>query len=220
MRNCHLSFVLIALVWLLSCKEAKQEKTVKPIDHPEIEQLFLKDIEVRELDARTDTVILENYDKVHRNRIFELLATGHVKTPLDKFRAALILQHTAGKLCEGELGSVSPENYLLAYHLSSTALQELKAANDTASLQQENFPRMVALNYDRFLLYTEGYQKYGTQFVFDAATGASLLAPIDTTLATDEERIRLNVAPLGELLSKHKMKPLPVTSSPAPPPNE
>lgn len=210
MRNFHLTYVLIALVTLLSCKEAQEEKTVKPIDNPEIEQLFLKDIELRELDARTDTVILENYDKVHRNRIFELLATGEVKTPLDKFRAALILQHTAGKLCEGELGSVSPENYLLAYHLSSAALKELQAANDTASLKKENFPIMVALNYDRFLLYTEGYQKYGTQFVFDAATGASLLAPIDTTLATDEERIRLNVAPLSELLSKHKMKPMPV----------
>jgi hypothetical protein len=209
MRNFHFSFLLIALVSILSCKEGQDEKTVKPVDHPEIEQLFLKDIEVRELDARTDTVILENYDKVHRNRIFELLATGQVKTPLDKFRAALILQHTAGKLCEGELGSVSPENYLLAYHLSSAALQELQSANDTASLKKENFPRMVALNYDRFLLYTEGYQKYGTQFVFDAATGASLLAPIDTTLATDEERIRLNVAPLSELLSKYKMKPMP-----------
>lgn len=209
MRNFHLTYVLIALVTLLSCKEAQEEKRVKPIDNPEIEQLFLKDIEVRELDARTDTVILENYDKVHRNRIFELLATGQVKTPLDKFRAALILQHTAGKLCEGELGSVSPENYLLAYHLSSAALQELKAANDTASLKKENFPIMVALNYDRFLLYTEGYQKYGTQFVFDAAIGASLLAPIDTTLATDEERKKLNVEPLSELLSKHKMKPMP-----------
>jgi hypothetical protein len=210
MRNFHLSYVLIALVTLLSCKEARQEKTVKPVDHPEIEQLFLKDIELRELDARTDTVILENYDKVHRNRIFELLATGEVKTPLDKFRAALILQHTAGKLCDGELGSVSPENYLLAYHLSSTALKELQAANDTASMNKENFPRMVALNYDRFLLYTEGYQKYGTQFVFDAATGASLLAPIDTTLATDKERKKLNVEPLSELLSNHKMKPMPV----------
>lgn len=209
MRNFHFSFLLIALVSVLSCKEGQDEKTVKPVDNPEIEQLFHKDIEVRELDARTDTVILENYDKVHRNRIFELLSTGQVKTPLDKFRAALILQHTAGKLCEGELGSVSPENYLLAYHLSSAALQELQSANDTASLKKENFPRMVALNYDRFLLYTEGYQKYGTQFVFDAATGASLLAPIDTTLATDEERIRLNVAPLSELLSKHKMKPMP-----------
>lgn len=209
MRNFHLPFVLIALVSFLSCKEAPQEKTVKQVDHPEIEQLFLKDIEVRELDARTDTIILENYDKVHRNRIFELLATGEVKTPLDKFRAALILQHTAGKLCEGELGSVSPENYLLAYHLSSAALKELQAANDTTSLQQENFPRMVALNYDRYLLYTDGYQKYGTQFVFDAATGASLLAPIDTTLATDEERKKLNVEPLNELLSKHKMQPMP-----------
>ena len=110
MRNFHFSFLLIALVSVLSCKEGQDEKTVKPVDHPEIEQLFLKDIEVQELDARTDTVILENYDKVHRNRIFELLATGQVKTPLDKFRAALILQHTAGKLCEGELGSVSPKN--------------------------------------------------------------------------------------------------------------
>ena len=86
-----------------------------------IEQLYKKDNEVRLLDAQTDTVNLERYDKVHREKIFQLLANGEVKTPIDKIRAAWILQHTAAKICDGELTSISPENFLLAYQLSSSA---------------------------------------------------------------------------------------------------
>lgn len=57
---------------------------------------------------------------------------------------------------------------------------------------------MAALNYDRYLLYTKGYQKYGTQRVFDDE-GNEFIAPIDTILATDEERMKYNVESLLEL---------------------
>jgi hypothetical protein len=115
---------------------------------------------------------------------------------MDKYRAALILQHTAAKICDGQLTSLSPENFLLAFHLSSSALNELKALNDSITIKKECIPRMVALNYDRFLLFSVGYQKYGTQFVFDDVTGDMLLAPINTTLTNDEDRKQYQVETL------------------------
>lgn len=201
--------IFLALLWAgsftVGCSwiNHEQETGTNAKDNPFITELYLKDIRIRELDAKTDTVILENFDKVHREHIFKLLATNKVVTARDKLRAAWILQHTAGKLCDGQLTSISPENFLLAYQLSSTALSMLEKENDIETIRKENAPRMVALNWDRYLLYTSGYQKFGTQFVFDESTAEMLLAPIDTTLSNDEERKKYNVEPLHELISVH-----------------
>lgn len=186
--------------------------TVKRIpqeDNPLIQKLYEKDLEIRKLDSETDTVNLENYDKLHREQIFQLLAENKVLTPKDRIRSAWILQHTAAKICEGSLTSLSPENFLLAYKLSSSALAQLKEQNDTATIRKERVPRIIALNYDRYLLYAFGYQKFGTQFVFDDLTGEMVLAPVDTTLCTDEEREKFQVEPLSLLMAKYKMKPMP-----------
>lgn len=203
------SLTCLSLVLAVSCNNNVSHQTASKEDNPLIIKLYNEDIEIRDLDAKTDTVNLENYDKVHREKIFELLAQNKVITPMDKYRAALILQHTAAKYCDGELTSLSPENFLLAFHLSSSALNELKAMNDTITIKNEYVPRMVALNYDRFLLYSVGYQKYGTQFVFDDITGEMLLAPIDPTLTNDDERLQYNVESLDQLLSKYKIRPMP-----------
>ncbi|MEJ5995941.1 hypothetical protein WG904_16045 [Pedobacter sp. Du54] len=198
------SFFLFISIIGCSIKNNMQVLDIK--DNALIKSLYLNDVEIRKLDAKTDTVNLENYDKIHREQIFQLLAENKVLTSKDKIRAAWILQHTAAKLCEGELTSISPENFLLAYKLSSAALSQLEKEKDTLTIRQENIPRIVALNYDRYLLFTFGYQKFGTQFVFDDKTGEMLLAPIDTTLANDEERKKHNVEPLNVLLNKYKIK--------------
>lgn len=203
------SFTTLLFVVSVSCSTTKQAQVIKKEDNPLIEEMYKKDIEIRELDAKTDTVNLEAYDKVHREKIFQLLADNKVITPKDKIRAAWILQHTVAKICDGELTSLSPENFLLAYKLSSSALAELERKNDTATIRKQNIPRIIALNYDRYLLYTFGYQKFGTQFVFDDTSGEMLLAPIDITLANDEERKKYNVEPLNVLLKKYKMKSMP-----------
>lgn len=201
---------LLAFVFLtLSCKEVSTVKRIAQEDNPLIQMLYEKDLEIRKLDAETDTVNLENYDKLHREQIFQLLAENKVLTPKDRIRSAWILQHTAAKICEGSLTSLSPENFLLAYKLSSSALAQLKELNDTATIRKERVPRIIALNYDRYLLYTFGYQKFGTQFVFDDLTGEMVLAPVDTTLCTDEEREKFQVEPLSLLMAKYKMKPMP-----------
>lgn len=194
------------LFQVIACSTNNSESEILTKDNPIIQDLYLKDIEIRELDAKTDTVNLEEYDKVHREKIFQLLAENKVITSKDKIRAAWILQHTVAKICEGEVTSMSPENFLLAYKLSSMALSQLQTEGDTSTIRKENIPRVVALNYDRYLLFTKGYQKFGTQFVFDDKSGEMLLAPIDTSLSNDAERERYYVEPLKVLLQKYKMK--------------
>ncbi|MDX1904997.1 MAG: hypothetical protein SFU27_12640 [Thermonemataceae bacterium] len=200
------SFLFFLFVVIVSCSTIRKDKL--KVDNSLIKEIYLKDIEIRELDAKTDTVNLEEYDKKHREQIFQLLAENKVITSRDKIRAAWILQHTAAKFCDGELTSLSSENFLLAYKLSSSALSQLEREKDTLTIKKENIPRIIALNYDRYLLFTYGYQKFGTQFVFDDKTKEMLLAPIDTTLSSDAERKKYNVEPLNLLLSKYKMKPL------------
>ncbi len=202
-------FLFFVLISIISCSIKNNVRVLEIKDNPLIKALYLKDVEIRKLDAKTDTVNLEDYDKMHREQIFQLLAENRVLTSKDKIRAAWILQHTAAKFCDGELTSISPENFLLAYKLSSAALSQLETEKDTLIIRQENIPRIIALNYDRYLLFTFGYQKFGTQFVFDANTGEMLLAPIDTTLSDDEERKKYDVEPLNILLNKYKTKPMP-----------
>lgn len=110
-------------------------------DNRLIERIFPKDIEIWELNTRTDTVTLEDCHKIHREKIFELLSSNQVKTPMDKYRSALILQHTAVKMFEGQLTSVRPENFLLAFHLSSAALHDLNFKKDTATAIKKIEPR-------------------------------------------------------------------------------
>ena len=210
MNNLIIKASLLILLFLtINCSVNKNYQATRMVDNQLIKELYQKDIEIRELDAKTDTVNLENYDKKHREKIFELLAENKVNTANDKFRAALILQHTAAKFCEGELTSISPENFLLAYKLSTTALSMLEKAEDTTTLSKGHIQRMIALNYDRYLLYSFGFQKFGTQFVFDDKTEEMLLAPIDTTLSNDSERAKYFVEPINVLLKKYKMKPMP-----------
>lgn len=208
-KNIVQSVSLLLLATTMGCSVKRTTQVVTVDENPLIEKLYLKDIEIRALDEKTDTVNLESYDKKHREQIFQLLADDKVITAKDKMRAAWILQHTNAKLCNGEVTSISSENFLLAYKLSSTALSMLEKEKDTLTLKKGHLQRIIALNYDRYLLYTYGYQKFGTQFVFDDTSKEMILAPIDTTLSNDAEREKYFVEPLDVLLRKYKMKPMP-----------
>lgn len=161
-------------------------------NNKELEQLVVKDQEMR----NNDTLDMEPIDKTHRQRVLEMLANGEVITGQDKFNAALLLQHTALIFCNEKLVSISPENYYLAYKLS-------KSAFDSG---YKNAGYMTAAAFDRYLLYTEGYQKYGTQRLYDEKTDEEYWAPIDST-TTDEERAVYMVKPLKELLKEYKTEP-------------
>lgn len=119
-------FSFFVLTSIIGCSIKNNVQVLETKDNPLIKALYLKDFEIRKLDAETDTVNLENYDKIHREQIFRLLAENKVLTNMDKIRAAWILQHTEAKFCEGELKSISPENFLLAYKLSSERYRNSK----------------------------------------------------------------------------------------------
>jgi len=46
-----------------------------------------------------------------------------VKTPEDKFNAALVLQHTPLTFCDKQLVSTNPDNHLLAHNLFKSAFE-------------------------------------------------------------------------------------------------
>jgi hypothetical protein len=188
------SILFCAIIVTTGCKVRNQAVTKNANDNSELKRLVIIDQQMRQ----NDTLAMEPIDKKHRAVVMSLLANGLIKTNQDKFNAALILQHTALTFCNGKLVSISPENYLLAHELTKSAFE----AGDKSAAY------MAAVTYDRYLLYTEGYQKYGTQRVNDETTGEEIWAPIDPNIS-DKERTKYNVPPLAELLKKYKMKPFP-----------
>lgn len=131
-------------------------------------------------------------DDERRARVMELIAAGAVVTPRDKFNAGLVLQHTGLTFCDGALKSVSAENYLLAHHFFEAAL--------AAGLEPAR--GLSAMAIDRYLSFTKGIQKYGTNLLFDEDTGRDEWVPIDRN-TTDAERARYGIAPLATLLARH-----------------
>lgn len=156
-----------------------------PADNTELAAIAAEDQAVRM--GKDDTAS----DDARRRRVMELLATGAVATPQDKFNAGLVLQHTGLTFCDGTLTSLSAENYLLAHEL-------LKAAMAGGVKEA---PQLVAATIDRYLSFTEGTQKYGTNRVIDQETGEEQLVPIDRSV-TDAERARYGVPPLDSLLAR------------------
>lgn len=155
-------------------------------DNSELVQLAAEDQAVRAggADPRSDDA--------RRKRVLEIMAGGGVTSPKDKFNAALVLQHTGLTFCDGELKSLSAENYLLAHFLFKEAMQ--------GGVEGANY--LAAASIDRYLSFTEGYQRYGTNRVIDQATEKEMLVPIDRSI-TDEERALHGVPPLKELLERY-----------------
>ena len=155
-------------------------------DNTELAQLAAEDQAVR-----TGAPDLRS-DDARRTRVLELLASGDTASPQDKFNAALVLQHTGLTFCDGEIKSLSAENYLLAHFLFKEAM--------AGGIKGSNY--LVAASIDRYLSFTKGQQRYGTNRVIDQATGKEMLVPIDRNV-TDEERAIYGVAPLQQLLQQH-----------------
>lgn len=149
----------------------------------------LRELAKEDQDSRTGKKV-ERTDQERRLLVFELLAKGAVVGPEDKFDAALILQHTELKFCGKDMVSVSPENYLLAHDLFESAYQ--------AGFEDARY--LVAASLDRYLSFTKGYQKYGTNRVFNDA-GKEEWVPIDRK-TTDAERAKYGVPPLAVLLKQ------------------
>jgi hypothetical protein len=130
-------------------------------------------------------------DEDRQRLVLAELARGTVRTPRDRANAAIVLQHTGLTFCDGQLKSMSPDNYLLAHHLAVSAYE--------AGLQDARY--LIPQTIDRYLSFTEGYQKFGTNRVINQQTGKEELVPIDRK-TTDAERARYGVPPLEVLLKQ------------------
>lgn len=126
----------------------------------------------------TDVTQAIGRDRERRARVAEILAAGGVKTSMDYFNAALILQH-------GE----SAANYQKARDLALKSV-ELEPANARARW-------LAAAALDRYLVKTGKPQLYGTQF--RQVNGVWMLEPVDEAAMTDEERAKWNVPPLADM---------------------
>jgi hypothetical protein len=60
----------------------------------------------------------------------------------------------------------------------------------------------LAASFDRYLSFTEGYQKYGTNRVINQETGNEEWVPIDRK-TPDSERAKYGVPPLAVLLKQY-----------------
>jgi len=158
--------------------------------------LIAQNAELKELEAEDQAVRLED-KKVTRDDndriklVLALLAKGAAQTPEDKYNAAMVLQHTPADSCEGRLISKGTYNYLLAHYLAKEAYEG----------GFERARGLVAQTIDRYLSFTEGRQKYGTNQFVNQKTGKVELTPIDRSVP-DSERAKYGIAPLAEIL-KH-----------------
>jgi hypothetical protein len=172
--------------------------------------LFAQNAELKLLKEEDQRVRLDPNSKVTRTDddrvklVLALLAKGAAQTPEDKFNAALVLQHTGLDFCGKKLVGKSPDNYLLAHYL---AIQSYEGGYKDARV-------LVAQTIDRYLTFTQGYQKYGTNRLYNQETGKEELVWIDRKVP-DSERAKYGVPPLAQLL-----KEFPERSAPAKLPQE
>ena len=137
-------------------------------------------------------------------QVLELLAKGAAQTPEDKYNAALVLQHTPLTFCEGRIVAKSPYNFLLAHYL----------AKESYEARYSGARELVAMSMDRYLTFTQGHQKYGTNVLTNQKTGKDEWVPIDRE-TPDSERAKYGVPPLATLLKQYpEQKPENKSSTP------
>lgn len=152
---------------------------------------LLKELAAEDQAARTGGPKPARSDEERVRIVLSLLAKGEVRTAADRFHAGLVLQHTSLTYCDGRLISTSPDNYLLAHHLFAEALAQ----------GHQDARYLVAASLDRYLSFTTGEQKYGTNRLINQKTGKEELVPVDRSTA-DSERAKYGVPPLAELLRR------------------
>jgi len=155
------------------------------------QNLLLRELAKEDQDSRTGKEVVRT-DAERVKIVLAQISQGALKIPEDNFNAALVLQHTGLTFCEKRLISKSPDNYLLAHYLFKNAFE---AGYKDARI-------LVAASIDRYLSFTEGYQKYGTNRLTNQETGKEELVPIDRN-TPDSERAKCGVPPLSELLKRY-----------------
>ncbi|MGS2765190.1 tetratricopeptide repeat protein [Sinomicrobium sp. M5D2P9] len=181
MKNIIL-FTFIA--FFCSCRNHKNENKViveKTEDNPELKEIYTAD----QIDRKTidpDPLIIMRNDSLRRIRVLQLLDSNKVKTSGDYKNAAMIFQH----------GRDSAD-YGMAVKLMKKAI----------ALDSTTNKWLLAAATDRYLLSKGKPQIFGTQYYKEGDTPWKL-SEIDTTVITDEERIKFSVGTLAQLKEKVK----------------
>lgn len=115
-------------------------------------------------------------DEARRKRVDEIVKAGGAKVADDYYHAAMVFQH-----------GNTPEEIKKAHEWARRAV-ELDPDHDDAKW-------LAAAAEDRYLMYQDKPQKYGTQF--RKIDGKWVLWEVDPSV-TDEERARWNVPPLSQ----------------------
>ncbi|MGS2740898.1 DUF6624 domain-containing protein [Sinomicrobium sp. M5D2P17] len=181
MKNVIL-FTLAA--FFCSCQNHKSENKVivgKAEDNPELKKIYTAD-QVDQNTIDIDPLIIIKNDSLRRVRVLQLLDSNKVKTSKDYENAAMIFQH----------GSDSTD-YGLAVKLMKKAIAQDSTTNKW----------LLAAATDRYLLHTGKPQIYGTQYRKDG-DGSWKLLEIDTTVITDDERIKFGVGTLVQQRERAK----------------
>jgi hypothetical protein len=156
---------------------------------------LLKELAKEDRDSRSGKEIART-DAERIKLVLSQIGAGEVKLPEDKFNAALVLDHTPLTFRDKLLVSTSPDNYLLAHYLAKSAFEAgYKPARE-----------LVAMTIDRYLTFTVGYQKYGTNRIINQETGQEELVPIDRE-TPDSERAKYGISSLAELLKRYPEQP-------------
>jgi len=155
------------------------------------QNLLLRELAEEDQASRSGKKVART-DKERIKIVLAQISQGTLIVPEDKLNAALILQHTGLTFCDKRLVSASPDNCLLAHYLSKNAFE--------AGYKDARY--LVAASIDRYLSFTEGYQKYGTNRIINQETGKEELVPIDRK-TSDSERAKYGVSPLSEILKQY-----------------
>lgn len=148
---------------------------VSAADNSELQRLFEADQNARrDPDMGWDEI--DALDEANRSEVLSMLTRGEIRTGLDYFHAAVILQH-------GE----SAEEIRLAHSFATISNQ----------LGYERARWMQAASWDRLLMYFEQPQWYGTQFTVDD-DGKWYLHEVQEGAVTDEQRAEWRVPSLSE----------------------
>ncbi|MBU8932416.1 MAG: hypothetical protein KOO62_00265 [candidate division Zixibacteria bacterium] len=183
---CYLPLFILGVALAVFAKSPKVSPVMDQACNEQLQIMFNED----QASRRGEDV--ERTDEERRKLVMAALAANEVVTPRDKLHAGYVLQHTGLAFCNDEFVSLSVENYLLAHELFKQAFD---AGLDGAGW-------LVAASIDRYLSFTEGIQKYGTNRVVNQDTGDEELIPIDRDVP-DSERAKYGVPPLAELLAKY-----------------
>lgn len=118
-------------------------------------------------------------DPARARQVEKLLGEGEIRTAVDFWRAAFIMQH-------GE----TIDEVKLAFSLGTIAT--------TLDPATKKYGWITAASWDRIMRMSKQPQWYGTQFETDQRTGKQVQGPIAAGVVTDAERVKLGVPTLKE----------------------